>query len=348
MLNWLTAAMSSRPLGLTRILFGASALIRGLVVWGILTKLAKEDTLRLPYTDWLPTPTLPLAIAVVSIWVAASILVMVGWRVSLSGPCLLAAIVFTLALDQQTYSNHLYLMAWLVLLLTLADAGAGINVTRDDRPVVRWPVLLVMMQLSIVYGFSAVTKINSDFVSGRVLAASLRGGIVEFPENLRTPEFLSVLALLVIAVELFLAIFIWRATFRPAAFILGLGLHVSIVLLMPSTAQLLVFALEMLAIYPLFLTGRLAAIATGGSKWPQRIARYDLLRAVDVEVSADAGALTLEHHGRETHGADAHTRILEHLVPWLWVAPLLRLPGVRQLHHRQHQTAAQPIESASS
>jgi hypothetical protein len=347
MLNWLTDTLSPRPIGLTRVLVGGAALIRTIIAWQVLTKLSREETLQVPYFDWFPEPTVPLAIAIVAVWVVAAVLFILGWRVALTGPMLLGTVVFTLALDQQTYSNHLYLLAWLVLLLTVADAGAGLNLSRRDRPVVRWPVLLIMMQLSIVYGFSAITKINSDFVSGRVLAGSLRGGIVEFPEALRTPEVLSVLALVVIALELFVAVFIWRARFRPAVFILGLGLHASIILLMPDTIQLLVFALEMLALYPLFLEGRLEVMAPVESGWSETIGRIDVLRVADVESSDRAGALTVTHHAKTTTGADAHCRILEHMVPWLWFAPLLRLPGVRLLHERWCDARATVLETAS-
>jgi hypothetical protein len=51
-----------------------------------------------------------------------------------------------------------------------------------------------MAQLSIVYGFSALTKINEGFLSGVVLARTLGQGLVGFPESLRTPTFLSLVA----------------------------------------------------------------------------------------------------------------------------------------------------------
>lgn len=338
MLKWLTATIDPRPLGLARIVVGVAAVIRGIVSWPVLTKLAEDHVLRIPYVDWFPEPSLVLAIGIVAVWLVTAILFTIGYRVGISGSGLLMAILLTLALDQQTYSNHMYLMSWLVALMILADAGAGMSVSRTDRPIVRWPVILLMVQVSIVYGFSGLTKINTDFVSGRVLAASLRGGLVEFPDALRAPEFLSPLALLVIAVELFLAIFLWRARLRPAAFLLGLGLHVSITGFMTNTIQLLVFSLEMLALYPLFLEGRLRVQANARSPWPERIRRHDLLRVIDMDTDECALELTVSHHGVISRGAAAHTRVLEHLVPWLWVAPLLRLPGVAGCHRRCHRS----------
>lgn len=335
MLTWMTAVIPSRGLGVTRFIIGAAAVIRSVLAWPILLGLNDREVLRTPYADWLPHPSEALVIGILVLWLASAILFMVGWRVPVSGPLLFAAIVANLTLDQQTYDNHVYLMAWLVLLLTLADAGAGLALKQHDRPVVRWPVLLLMIQTSVVYGFSALTKLNRFFMSGATLSAVLRNGIMPFPEILRDPGFMSTLAPVVVFVELFLAIMLWLPRFRPFAFILGLALHVSITLLMSSTLQLLVFSLEMIALYPLFLGDSTLHVGTRpNSDWVPRIRRFDLLRVV--HFGGDTDRLTLRHRGNITSGAAAHTRILEHLVPWLWVAPILRLPGIKHLHDRRH------------
>ncbi len=327
MLKWMMSEISSRPLGLTRIVVGGASVIRGIIAWPILNGLVDRNVVQFPYAEWLPEPTMPLVTAIALVWIAAGVLFTLGWKVSASGPLLLLAILANLAIDQQMYDNHVYLMAWLVFLLTLADAGAGMGISRPDRPVVRWPVLLLMVQASVVYGFSGLTKLNEYFLSGATLAAVLRDGIVPFPDALRSPGFLSVLAPTVVFVELFIAVMIWHPRFRPAASIFGLGLHAAITLLMASTLQLLVFSLEMLALYPLFLGGEVLAVeAPEKSDWRRRINRYDILRVVNF--TGDSEDLTLFHHGVAFRGADAHARILEHLVPWLWVAPLLRFPVI--------------------
>lgn len=336
MLNWMTAEIPSRPLGLARIIIGVACALRAVMAWPTLQELSRPDTFRIPYADWLPDPSPELVVPVVVVWFVGGVCFAVGWRVGLVGTALTVAIVLNLAIDQQTYDNHVYLMAWLVLLCTIADAGAGLSIKRVDRRVVRWPVMLIMIQLSVVYGFSALTKLNSIFLSGAGLAGVLSGGLIPYPDSLRSPRLLSIMAVAVVFVELFIAIMIWRPQFRPTAFILGLGLHVGITLLMDSTGQLLVFSLLMLAMYPLFLDNRsLIVAAPEGTRWEQRIQRQDLLRVV--EFAGPERELTLVHMGEVTHGADAHTRVLEHLVPWLWFAPLMRIPGVRTVHRRLHR-----------
>lgn len=355
MLNDLFTETSSRPLGLTRIIVGIAATLRASVIWSYLSRLSEPEIMLTPYVDWLPEPTVPIAVVVSVLWVSSAILFTIGWRVSMTGPILLGAIVFTLAIDQQMYSNHLYLMAWLVLLLTIANAGAGLNYQRKDHSVVRWPIVLLMLQASFVYGFSGLTKLNSAYLSGEVLSGVLGTGVLPFPEALRTPQFLSVLAATTVVVELFIALFLWRPRFRPTAILLGVGLHTSITLLMFGTFQLLVFSLEMLAIYPLFLaTEKLVVVGDPSCAWCNRwirgFTRLDVLRSLDLIPASEQSdelplpgsdrSLRLTHHSHETTGFAAITRILEHLVPTLWVAPLLRLPVIRGLGDRWYRWQA--------
>lgn len=354
-LTALTADIDPRPLGLARIIIGVAALIRAFVAWRVLYRLTDPDVLKAPYADWLPEPGLPLVGVVTAIWAISAISFTLGWRVSITGPLLLASIVMTLSLDQQTYSNHLYLLAWLVLLLTMASAGSGINIRHVDTPVVRWPVLLLMIQLSVVYGFSALTKLNESFLSGSVLASALGFGLLPFPDSLRTRLFLSVVSAVVVFVELFIALFIWRVRFRPAAFVLGLGLHVSITLLMSGTLELLVFSLEILALYPLFLSrDRLVVVWDDQCGWCRNwialFNRLDVLRVLRTVGKTDPAspvppaevetAMHLVHLGETSSGFRAVTLTLEHLVPTLWLAPVLRLPGLRTIGDAWYRSQA--------
>lgn len=342
-LRALTSEIDPRPVGLARIMIGVAALIRAFVAWRVLYRLTDPEVLKAPYAESLPDPNLPMVIAVIAVWVFSATLFTLGWRVSVTGPLLLGAIVVTLSLDQQAYSNHLYLMAWLVLLLTLASAGSCLSIGRSASPVLRWPVLLLMIQLSIVYGFSALTKLNEIFLSGQVLAGTLGYGLLPFPDSLRTPLLLSMAAAVVVFVELFIALFIWRRRFRPAAFVLGLGLHTSITLWMSGTLELLVFSLEMLALYPLFLSRDSLLVIWDDEcgwcrNWIARFRRLDVLKVLRPVGKADPSspvpaadvesAMHLHHLGEMSSGFRAVTLTLEHLVPTLWIAPILRLPGL--------------------
>ena len=354
-LNWLTSQISPRPLGLARIIIGGAAVIRGFITWPILTKLAQPETLRAPYFDWTPDPSIGLAVLICGVWLVAAVAFAAGVRVWLTGTLLWLSMALTLSLDIQTYANHLYLLTWLVLLLTIADAGAGLSIRRSERQVIRWPVNLLMLQASIVYGFTALTKMNADFLTGRVLAGVLRDGLISFPDSWRTQSFLTVLSIMAVIVELFLAMFLWSPRRRPAAFILGLGLHGAITLLMTPTWDLVVFSLGMFALYPLFLIHEPMVVIwdddCGSCRdWIHRFQRFDLLSTLqpigksDAEHLAALGeveqSLHLIHAGETTRGFAAITRILEHLVPTFWFAPILRMPGVRSLGERWYRWQA--------
>lgn len=338
MLNWLTDEIDPRPLGLARIAVGLAAVIRVFVAIPVLLRLTQDDIVLIPYAVWIPTPTLSMVVVIVTIWLVSAVLFTIGWRLAISGTVLSLSIALVLALDQQTYSNHLYLMLWLTVLLTLARAGAGLAVGDRKERVIRWPVILIMVQLVIVYGFSGLSKINDGFLSGSVLAGSLDSGILPFPEALMTPLFLSILASIVVVVEVALALLLWFSRYRPLMFVLGLGLHVSITLFMSATGELAVFSILALSLYPLFLTHEKLEVT-----WPidcercdafiRRARRFDLLGVIDASAGSDRD-LTLIHHGRLTRDRPARTRILEHVVPWLWVAPILRIPGLNRIHHR--------------
>ena len=237
-LNWLTSQISPRPLGLARVIIGAAAMIRAFITWPILTKLAQPETLRAPYVDWTPDPSMGLAVLICMVWLLAAFAFAAGVRVWLTGTLLWLSMAITLSLDIQTYANHLYLLAWLVLLLTIADAGASLSIQGAERQVTRWPVNLLMLQASIVYGFTAITKMNADFLTGRVLAGVLREGLISFPDSLRTQSFFTLLSIMAVFVELFLAIFLWNPRFRPTALMLGLGLHGAITVFMTPVGDL--------------------------------------------------------------------------------------------------------------
>jgi hypothetical protein len=262
----LVEPLDPRPIGLTRIVVGLAAVVRAFVALPVLLELTQPRFIKAPLLDWMPPVTVPLVWSIVLVWVLSAVLFALGWRVGLTGPVLLACLVVVLIIDLQTYSNHVYLMAWLVLLLVVADAGAGRSISAPTRQVARWTVLLVVLQISIVYLFSGFTKLNDDFLSGRVLAGVLRGGLVPFPDALRTPAVLIPVSVVTVLVEVFLAFGLWVPRFRRLAFVLGIGLHAGITLLISDTGELLVFSLLMVATYPLFAQVSPPANTSGGGQ----------------------------------------------------------------------------------
>lgn len=102
----------------------------------------------------------------------------------------------------------------LVLLVGVALVGA---VTTDDGE----RLLLWRLQLSALYAFAAVAKLNETFLSGSVLAGALTGGPVPLP---RLPLLVLVLlGVLLIAVEVLLAASPW--VLQRVGLLVAVALH---------------------------------------------------------------------------------------------------------------------------
>lgn len=221
-------------LPIARIGVGLAAAVELLALSSVLADLHAPGIIRLPLVGlpYLPPGWVPWFIG---LGILACALFAAGARVA--GWIVAGCLGYVVLLDQQTYSNHLYLLVLLSGLLALPDG-----------PTLR---LLLKSQLTLVYVFAAVSKLNPAYLSGLLIAGSLRPWF----DWLRTPWLLVPLALGSIAMELFIADQLWtkRRTLAAAA---GVALHLGFVLLMDNTRALSVFGLACLGLYPLFWNDR--------------------------------------------------------------------------------------------
>ena len=229
--------------------------------WRLLSRLLNPIIIQLPYFEWVPRLPVRAVPLFIGLWVIASTAFLLGWMTRVAGAMITCLSAYTLVLDQQLYSNHLYLFFLIVLLLTVADSGVALSLDSLRKPkrhtVTGWPALLLMLQVSLVYCFSALAKLTPGFLSGDVLSRTLKQqGWLAFPGSWRNPEMLTALALTAIVLELFIAFGLWYTRLRWLAAIGGVALHVFILATLDSSRLSLgVFALEMFALYPLFFRG---------------------------------------------------------------------------------------------
>ena len=213
---------------------------------------------KIPYASWvplLPSSGIPIFIAA---WLAAALLFALGWKTRVAGSVLTFVTGYTLFLDQQNYSNHLYLLFLVVLMLTIADSGAAWSLDARQTAkgdIAAWPVLLLKIEVTIVYFFSALAKLTAPYLRGEVLGGSLKqDGWLAIPQSWRIPAALSLLAVASVAVELFIAFGLWSRRLRLPAILSGIGFHLlAIAILDSSRLSLLIFALEIFAGYLLFV-----------------------------------------------------------------------------------------------
>ena len=213
--------------------------------------------LRVPVVDWLPAPSSILVLVVGALWLAAAGCFAVGFRTRMSGTVLAATMAFTMMLDLQFYSNELYLLALLVVLLTVANAGgyrsfdSGAGRAPVASPV--WGVFLLRAQVSIVYVFAALSTVKLAYASEAVLAASFRRtGALAIPGGWLTPDMVGALAAGSIFVGLWLAIALWSPRRLRAATLVGAAYHTALVALAADGLALAIFGLAMLSAYAAF------------------------------------------------------------------------------------------------
>jgi hypothetical protein len=236
-----------RPVAVARIGVGFATILNSLEAYDILAAIA-SGRLAMPVFEGVPTPTTPALIAYVVLAIAAGVAVMLGWK---TAPAALLSVILSVAvflLDQQTYSSHRVLATIAMACMVFAMAGTAWSVRpAPGRPtVVFWPQLLMITQLSVCYLFSALSKLNFTFISGAGLAEWVW---LELPW-----QYYTIAAVMTVVVELIIAVCMWFPASRRAAALFGLGLHLSIIVLMNNeTIPLIGFAVTCVSLYPLFL-----------------------------------------------------------------------------------------------
>lgn len=252
--RWAARRTAASPVALARIGVTLAALLELAHSGPALALVLAPGSFRAPFVAVLPTLPAALLPLFATLWAVLAIAFGLGVAPRLTATGLAPLLGYVLLLDRQLYSNHLYLMVLLVLLLALAEGGGGRRRARPAFDPLRrrapsisaWPVDLLRAQLAAVYLFSALSKLNEPFLSGRVLASVLEGGGL-----LALPAAAARLAPAIVGVELFLAVALWVPPLRRSAIAAGVALHLGIVLTMPEPLPLAVFGLEMLALYPL-------------------------------------------------------------------------------------------------
>jgi hypothetical protein len=235
------------PVLSVRTLVGVAAFVDGLITWGTLTRLLEPGILQLPI---LPVPRLSPAwvTPLMCAWLISAAAFTCGWPRRVAGIALSCVLGYVLVLDEQTYSNHLYLLALIVLLLTVAlwqpRAGRAPS----------WAVFLLKAQLTIAYAFAAATKLNPAFLSGAVIYANLRRPLLDVGPPLISFPVLATVAWISVATEFFLSWALWTRRWRAPGIVVGLAFHTSLVVLMgdPTRFGLMVFAVCCWSLYLLF------------------------------------------------------------------------------------------------
>ena len=252
-------------------------------------------------------------------------------------------------------SHHFTFLTWLFVIAAFVDEPASEVTASPDGAVTpvatrtAWPLQLFRCQLSIVYLFTAVSKINTDFLSGLVAYELLHNSVVHLPLPAgldHTAWFLGPMAAVTLVGEAVLAVALWSPRWRRLAFAVSLPLHVGMTFLASGTwlvfAEIVVFSLAVFAVDFSFVDvpverARLSYPRgdPGAAKAARWIGRLDLLHTTDV-VAADPAAAEGEARWTLTVGGGPTVtgwRAVQEVLGWSPVAFLpaawLGFPGVR-------------------
>src|SRR5690606_26430882 len=135
----------------------------------------------------------------------------------------------------QFYSNHLYLLALVVSILALGAPARGKG---SGAP---WAAALLMAQVTIVYAYAGLAKLNPSWIAGDVLER-YADGLMRMAGD-AMPWIYPRLAAASIAAELGLAVLLWSRWYR-IAWIGGALFHAGCVMLLSwgQAYELLIFS----------------------------------------------------------------------------------------------------------
>ncbi|HEY9324277.1 MAG TPA: HTTM domain-containing protein [Agromyces sp.] len=237
-----------RPVAVARIGIGIATIFNAFEAFEVMQRIT-AGKLAAPWIAGTPVLSTPFLIVGCLLAVAAGAAVTIGWFTAPAAIVSVALGAIILIWDQQLYSSHrwfgILLMAYLVF--AQSETAWSVKPVRARRTVRWWPQLLMMSQLSVLYVFSAISKMNLTFISG----APLSGWV--WPVLPWQAFFVA--SIVTIVVELVIGIGLWFRASRRVAVLFGVALHLSIVVLMNNeTLPLIAFAITCVSLYPLFLT----------------------------------------------------------------------------------------------
>lgn len=244
--------VDSSALAISRVAVGIAASIKALIVYGTSSYLL-EGSPYLPalgafgLRPWMPDS---VATGLAFMLMVAGLILALGPSARFTAGIVASTATALLLFDARFWSNHLFLLA--LLAAVLAASGGG-RLREASKRITAPVALLLCTQVSIVYLFAGVSKLNAEFLRGDVLRQELHLGLLGTVATLQRPAVLVLLSAGAVATEIGLAIALWFRSTRATAVIVGIGLHVALMLAVAPWIELAVFTLLCVGTYPLFL-----------------------------------------------------------------------------------------------
>jgi hypothetical protein len=228
----LTSPVDAASLGFFRIVFGVAVAIDAwrYLAYGWVDLLYIRPTLHFHYLGFEFVHPWPGTWMRAHFWAlsAVALCLAAGLFYRAAAIVLFVAYLYVFLLDQAAYMNHHYLMLLIALLLIFVPAANAFSIDRRIHAVKpggpealapRWCVWLLRFQLTVVYVYSGLARLDPDWLRGepmRTTLAQMAGGYSE--------------SLTAVAVPLLAAAIAWGGVFADFA--------IPLLLLLPRTAPI--------------------------------------------------------------------------------------------------------------
>lgn len=169
-------------------------------------------------------------------------------------------------MDRQTFVGSV------LYVLVVATAMHWWSAWLAERPLLAEvrgaPLRVVQVLISVVFGWTALAKLNPRFMSGGVLGVSFAGPVAP-PDVVLDGSWLVGLAIATVVAEMTFAVAIWIDTLRRWVVFAAVAFHLLIVLYFAPTLALVAFSLAMGSGYALFVAEPWASASDRDLDWPE-------------------------------------------------------------------------------
>lgn len=179
-----------------------------------------------------------------------------GWFPRILGFSLVVLLLPLSLVRPGPQSRQVLLFSLLSFSFLRSDASLIRRENREDSPGPMWPVRLIQLQLSVIYGVNALAKSTSEYLSGKALvemSRELPNFLVDLSDGyfhlgrIGIPVYLAAVAS--VAVEYFLALGFWSRRLRIITAVTGVLFH----LVLMQIVQIFILDMVSMFLYLAFL-----------------------------------------------------------------------------------------------
>lgn len=236
--------VSIAPLVVFRIVFGSLlffSTIRTLQK-GWVTDFYVEPDFHFGFFSWLSPLGAEGMYVVFALLVLSSLGIILGFLYRFNSLLFLLLFTYVELLDKTFYLNHYYLVSLLCFWLTLVPANRHYAIDVRLFPKIKtshcsnWHILIFKIQLSIVYFFAGLAKVNPDWILKAQPMATWLPGKYQLPilgKILHFKQTAFIFSWAGCAYDLFIWVFLWLKKWRSLAYFFVLLFHVLTAILFP-------------------------------------------------------------------------------------------------------------------